>query len=69
MMKEKLRKLTDTKPKELALTGYLSLPLRVGERALIIQGGQHSLLTHQSEKFWKCPNMALYFKPAIPYTG
>ncbi len=62
MMKEKLRKLTDTSLKELALTGYLSLPLRVGERALIIQGGQHSLLTSPVRKILEVSQYGIVFQ-------
>ena len=45
MLKEKIKKITSIGPREISLTGTLSLPLRPGERALIFQGTTQSILT------------------------
>lgn len=40
MMNQKIVSMNDVEKKQVALTGFLSLPLRVGERAFIYHGGQ-----------------------------
>lgn len=45
MTNEKMKSFTSSKPKEQTLTGFLFLPLRVGERALICQDNRKSIMT------------------------
>lgn len=62
MTKEKIRKLSITKTKEQALTGFLSLPLRVGERALIFQDSQQSLLTSPVKEILEVSSYGVVFR-------
>lgn len=62
MTKRKNRELTISKSKEQALTGFLSLPLRVGERALIFQGCQQSLLTSPVKEILEVSSYGVVFR-------
>lgn len=62
MTKEKIRKLSITKPKEQILTGFLSLPLRIGERALIFQDVQQSLLTSPVTEILEVSSYGVVFR-------
>lgn len=45
MTKETIKQMCSSNHREVLITGILSLPLRVGERALIFRGSQPSVMT------------------------
>lgn len=61
-MNEKIKAITQNNPKELTLTGNLSLPLRVGERALIFQGYQPSILTSPVKEILEVSSYGIVFR-------
>lgn len=64
MEKNKVINFQNHPKKELHLTGYLSLPLRVGDRAWIISNsGIHP--TSEVEKSGKYPSQVFCLKPKI----
>lgn len=60
MEKNKVINFQNHPKKELHLTGYLSLPLRVGERAWIISNGIHP--TSEVEKIWEVSESGVLFE-------
>ena len=62
MMIEKIKAITQSNPKELTLTGILSLPLRVGERALIFRGYQPSVLTSPVKEILEVSSYGVIFR-------
>ena len=62
MIKEKIQKMNCVKKREIELTGTLSLPLRVGERALLLQGSQQSLLTSPVKEILEVSSYGVVFQ-------
>lgn len=62
MLKEKIKKITSIEPREISLTGTLSLPLRLGERALIFQGTSQSILTSPVKEILEVSSYGVVFR-------
>lgn len=56
-----------TQKKEYVLTGILSLPLHLGERAWIYSYNQ-TFATSPGRVFWKYPKTVWYLRPATVFT-
>ncbi|MDO4275084.1 MAG: hypothetical protein Q4D16_15555 [Eubacteriales bacterium] len=61
MKEEKLVKLSERKKKKQILTGTLSLPLRVGERAWICYGS-HTITTTPVVHIWEVSTEGILFE-------
>lgn len=48
--------------KTISLSGFLSLPLRVNERAFILQGGQNSILTSTVKEILEVSSSGVVFR-------
>nr|WP_217936759.1 hypothetical protein [Enterocloster clostridioformis] len=59
---EKIRKINSIEQRELSLTGTLSLPLRLGERALIFQGTSQSILTSPVKEILEVSSYGVVFR-------
>lgn len=62
MTNHKVKRISPMSQKETTLTGTLSLPLRVDERALILQGNRQSVLTSPVKEILEVSSYGVVFR-------
>lgn len=62
MMEAKVTNFHSQKEKELVISGLLSLPLRVNERAMIYRGGKGSILTSPVKEILEVSAYSVVFR-------
>lgn len=62
MTNQKVKRISPMSQKETTLTGTLFLPLRVDERALILQGNRQSVLTSPVKEILEVSSYGVVFR-------